>query len=521
MADPSDAQLENLNTAQEVANYIGLVGASTGAGAELTVRGSFFRLLGLADDTRVANLGNVSEPDFDALVRNWRIGEPPAAPSLVQQGAAKMFWRIGAIRAGTVASREAVARIAQQAHELAVAQAKAAPPVPPPPVAAGVGKVKMSVFCNQTSDVEVDLLDAAGIAKCYANYKKVYHLPPEPVREATVEQLSIGAHFKKTKENPYWDYSLLIPFTNRLMKKVKLRGLSISPDGKFVQVELTGPPTFANWQESFALDTTIAISNEITNLGPRLTYEAKIAKFVAHWGPGCWPLIYQAESRMRGEQFLRLQRQAEAEKAVNAAHPYDPNLPWDYIFLAAARDSDFWKDELENPALQVVTKARSLGVALDTDAPIAALNQAQLSLHSAGGSGSAGSWEQSQRDRSQGGQVGGRTTRPPPQFDDPPSPPKRPKNAHNVTGSGDAAVYTTNRSGRSLCPRWQQDGRCTTTSQGGCDLGAHQCAKCLQRDHGASECVKVPKVSKTIEKSRGRGPGRGRGGRGRGRGRVL
>ena len=192
-----------------------------------------------------------------------------------------------------------------------------------------------------------------------------------------------------------------------------------------------------------------------------------------------------------------------------------------WLEKAAARDSDFWKDELENPALQVVTKARSIGVALDTDAPIAALNQAQLSLHSAGGSGSAGSWEQSQRDRSQGGQGGGRTTRPPPQFDDPPSPPKRSKNAHNVTGSGDAAVYTTNRSGRSLCPRWQQDGRCTTTSQGGCDLGAHQCAKCLQRDHGASECVKVPKVSKTIEKSRGRGPGRGRGGRGRGRGRGL
>ena len=54
MADPSDAQLENLNTAQEVANYIGFVGASTGAGSELTMRGSFYRLLGLADDTQVA-----------------------------------------------------------------------------------------------------------------------------------------------------------------------------------------------------------------------------------------------------------------------------------------------------------------------------------------------------------------------------------------------------------------------------------------------------------------------------------
>ena len=232
-------------------------------------------------------------------------------------------------------------------------------------------------------------------------------------------------------------------------------------------------------------------------------------------------MIYQAESRMRGEQFPRLQRQAEAEKSANAAHPYNPEQPWDYIFLAAARDNDFWKDELEDPALQIVTKARSLGVALDSDAPIAALNQAQFSLHTPGGSGATGSWEQPQGGRSSGSQGGGRTGRPLPQFDDAPSPSKKSKNAHNVTGSGDDVVYATNRAGRALCPRWQKDGRCPTTSQGGCDLGAHQCAKCLQRDHGASECIKVPKVSKTIEKSRGRGPGRGRGGRGRGRGRVL
>ena len=219
---------------------------------------------------------------------------------------------------------------------------------------------------------------------------------------------------------------------------------------------------------------------------------------------------------------MRLQRQAEAQKAANPAHPYDPNQPWDYVFLAAARDSEFWKDELEDPALQVVTKTRSLGVALDSDAPIAALNQAHLSLHTSGGSGSAGSWEQPQGGKSPGGhQGGGRGARPPPQFDDQPPPSKKSKNAHNVTGSGDDVVYTTNRAGRALCPRWQKEGRCPTTSQGGCDLGAHQCAKCLQRDHGSSECTKVPAISKSIQKSRGRGPGRGRGGRGRGRGRVL
>ena len=195
MADPSDAQLQNLNTALEVATYIGFAGASTGDGSEHTMLGSFFRLVGLDDGTPAANLGNVSEGDFDALIGNWRIGDPPAAPSLAQQGAAKMFWRIGAVRAGNLMSREAVARAAQQAHELAVIQAKAPPPPPPPNVAtaAASNKVKMSVYCNQTSELEIDILDSAGITRCYDNYKKVYHLPPEPIREATVEQLSIGA----------------------------------------------------------------------------------------------------------------------------------------------------------------------------------------------------------------------------------------------------------------------------------------------------------------------------------------
>ena len=95
MADPSDAQLENLNTALEVANYIGFVGEATGDGSEYTMRGSFFRLLGLTDTTQVTTVGNAAEGDFDALIGNWRIGLPPVVPTLPQLGAAKMFWRIG------------------------------------------------------------------------------------------------------------------------------------------------------------------------------------------------------------------------------------------------------------------------------------------------------------------------------------------------------------------------------------------------------------------------------------------
>ena len=155
------------------------------------------------DTTRIATIGNSTEADYDAVIANWRPGDPAAAPALPLLGAAKMFWRIGAIRAGILSSRETVERDNQRAHDLAIAQAKAPPLAPSPPAAGASGKVKLSVYCNQTSEVEVDILDAAGVTKCYDNYKKIYKLAPEPIKEATIEQLSIGAYFKKSGENPY------------------------------------------------------------------------------------------------------------------------------------------------------------------------------------------------------------------------------------------------------------------------------------------------------------------------------
>ena len=65
------------------------------------------------------------------------------------------------------------------------------------------------------------------VGRRYVNYNQVFSMGPEPIREATVVQLSIGAHYKATWENPFWDPDLLTPFTDRLVKKVKLRCLSL------------------------------------------------------------------------------------------------------------------------------------------------------------------------------------------------------------------------------------------------------------------------------------------------------
>ena len=70
MADPTDVQLQNLNSCAEVADYIGFAGSAADA---KTVRGAFFALYSLEDATKVATLGASPKADFDALLKNWKI----------------------------------------------------------------------------------------------------------------------------------------------------------------------------------------------------------------------------------------------------------------------------------------------------------------------------------------------------------------------------------------------------------------------------------------------------------------
>ena len=41
-------------------------------------------------------------------------------------------------------------------------------------------------------------------------------------------------------------------------------------------------------------------------------YLDRITHFCSLYGPQCWPIIYQADSRMRCEHFERLRRQLES-----------------------------------------------------------------------------------------------------------------------------------------------------------------------------------------------------------------
>ncbi len=80
-------------------------------------------------------------------------------------------------------------------------------------------------------------------------------------------------------------------------------------------------------------------------------YLDRITHFCSLYGPQCWPIIYQADCRMRCEHFERLRRQLEshhayyvrsAASAVPPGYTIDPAVPWDAVFGAVSRVEAFW-----------------------------------------------------------------------------------------------------------------------------------------------------------------------------------
>ena len=124
-------------------------------------------------------------------------------------------------------------------------------------------------------------------------------------------------------------------------------------------------------------------------------------------------------------------------------------------------ETNWWRQELEEPALLALTKAQALGQLISGDAAVANMHPSRPSHHTMGAASGAA--------RSQAGappakkqKLGGRSIQ---------------QNNQDANGR-----FTTNRQGVPICPGWQ-DGTCTHGNK--CNLGSHQCNICLNNGHGA------------------------------------
>ena len=186
-----------------------------------------------------------------------------------------------------------------------------------------------------------------------------------------------------------------------------------------------------------------------------------------------------------------LQEQAFATQSGGHHTSCDPARPWDWVRREAIKDAMFWRRELEEPCLLILSKITSTQNFVYGDANIQPIN----------GLGSQ------QQNRGQKRNI-----------DEERAHKALYNKAHNVKDG----LYETNRRGAALCPGWQ-NGTCTETLLNGfhyCKRDGsltHQCSKCLSPDHGADKCnnSKRPKASAAPPPGKGGGKFKKGGGKGK------
>ena len=341
--------------------------------------------------------------------------------------------------------------------------------------------------------------------KGYLRYETLNGKGERPPKdsEPTAEQVSSLLHLINQGHPPYADFAIFGPYGHRLYKKIKLSGVTIGRDGTLKSVELHGPANIGLWLQSYQVLVNTLVMLDTVDLGTLLTYKEKIEKFHDRYGEKICAILYQADVRCRLELMERTKRQLaaahEAATSSGGTTQYDPNRPWNMVWQSVIADEAFWRAEVIEPGMLILTKVANVGEMLEGDARVQSSaagagpcevqpGPARLSEPS---SGSAGLH---------------------------PRNPNRTGRYHRVEGG----KYLSNRTGYALCEAYNA-GTCNQTSQGAwCQCKwdtVHQCDRCLG-SHPSVRCphqeMPTPGFLKKSGKGKGKdGKGRGRKGRGK------
>jgi hypothetical protein len=158
---------------------------------------------------------------------------------------------------------------------------------------------------------------------------------------------------------------LIGPHGRRLLKKLTYVTQNFDPStNSWHRHELPGPPDYDAWIRSWQVYECCLLLLKITKIERLKQYSELIRGYVLQYGPAIWPIVYQAEVRMRSERFDRLRRGAEIELSrlppgTTRTTTFDPLSPWDGVFGLALRDRGFWDKEVRDKAILFLTRVQS------------------------------------------------------------------------------------------------------------------------------------------------------------------
>ena len=463
--EPTPAQLKDFNLVSDIMEWAQLKGDAAKG---------LLDVLGLEESDHVRVMAAVSDDDWKESIGRWRVGNADATPAqrakaVVARGAA--YLAATGRRLGVQVQQPLSLRLATGAMPLEAG----------PSSASSLTRFKFNTVINQASEVELTVLEGDAIKVAYVNYKAIFGTFPPPGEELTTEQLTAVKTILDADVVPYVDFAIWGPHGNRVRRKLKLHGVTFSSDGTLIPTEVAGPPSFDQWSAAYTCLRTALVSWKAVELGRVDQYARLIARYVSRYGQSSWYQIYQADVRCRSEHMERIRRRGDEERAVAEAagqtHSMDPTRPWDWVWSEVVKDSDFWRVELEEPALMALTRAsRSAPASSNLASAPSAKRLAPEGLSTV----------------------------------------MKVAKMHEVDGN----TFKTNRKGMKLCEGFNK-GDCphnprSTVCPRDSDA-AHQCSRCLDSTHGQHACFRTDfpaqKPLKQHEggKSRGYGGGKGKG----------
>jgi hypothetical protein len=451
---------------------------------------SFLNLLGMAVTDNPAALALIAEADWDALMANWVVpnvdGTAFAPPAVFQLAKGGLVGRAIRIKYGMQLRASAIA--ANAAASLATASNIVLGGVPPGGgLASAVSssrKVKLSQVVDQATEEEVQLLDDAAISAAYNRYDITMGGVPPEGSEPSLEQLTAVFYLVFiAKVIPWIDFAVFGPNAIRMLRKLRLTGLILSPSGQLIHGEMSGPALYEQWEACAEVAKVAFIMLGVMQPSGFDVYRDHIKQYSNRYGTICWPLVYQADTRARRELAERVRRRLEREgKLVVGGIPVA--MPWDVVYRQLPLEFAFWRREVEDPAILILTRGSGAGAraAVQGDAPVAERPGDHIAHTDAVADVRSSS-------------DGNRTT------------PNAKKAKTKVRGAGAATsaggLFTSNRRGNGLCPDWQL-GTCANPCPHNLQ---HQCSSCLDNLHGLSTHGQVPKGGGKGKKGKDGGKG--------------
>ena len=472
MVDPNETDLALLNSLADIWKWAGVT--------EALVK-EFTKTVG--DLPLVREFVLISEADFEEALAQCR----DKSLTLVEKTRFRSARRVARIKLGLTPVPEPTLA-ASPATPVGGAM------VPGSPKEVG-RRVKLAQVLDQTCDGEIEKIDPSAVRSLYDAYTTERGDPPHPDIEPTADQIAALRQVLKDDGVPYADFAVFGPHGNRLIKRLTFKSFVHQPDGTWRRVELAGPPDFGSWWRCYRTFKTLLLMLGVAKVEHVDNYGEHVRELHEKFGAKCWFLIYQADVRMRSEEFERIRRTLESQHnkfndtSLSALSDFDPKQPWNAVFKHAASDRSktFWDREVRDKAFLFLGGLNSADALMDDETAQGKFPNNPEASSSADGQDKTGR----RRSRSPG-----RKRSRSPKKTRPPKSERQDQSRQGPDGS-----YTHNRRGNEICIKYNR-GECSLPCP---SRRSHQCNVCLKNDHAATRCPQANPGN--ADKGKGKGKG--------------